>query len=186
MVFFARPDLRRRCTRRGELLARRSRRRWRRWSLLALLRSSGSCCGRSSTSRRSSALHGDDRPGVSDRRRRPRGSCGAQVHGLDIGHPGRPVSRFGGINISQVRPLRGGIAAALGRGRSRSSSARRGSAARCAPSPTTTRRRWRSGIPLQQIWVIVWSVAGFVALVGGHPLGLRATACQFCADLHRR
>jgi branched-chain amino acid transport system permease protein len=38
---------------------------------------------------------------------------------------------------------------------------------RCARWPTTTRRRSRSAFPLNRIWVIVWCVAGVVALVAG-------------------
>ena len=34
------------------------------------------------------------------------------------------------------------------------------------------------GIPLNRIWVIVWSVAGFVALVAGVDLGLASSACS--------
>ena len=35
------------------------------------------------------------------------------------------------------------------------------------------------GIPLKQIWAIVWSVAGFVALVAGLMWGARSSGVQF-------
>ena len=56
----------------------------------------------------------------------------------------------------------------------RSSSRRPASAARCAPSPTTIRRRLSVGISLNQIWVIVWFTAGIVALATGIMWGARS------------
>ena len=48
------------------------------------------------------------------------------------------------------------------------------SGARCARSPTATRRRSRSASRSNQIWVIVWFAAGIVALVTGIMWGARS------------
>ena len=61
----------------------------------------------------------------------------------------------------------------------RCSSTRRASGAPCARWRTTTKRLLRSGIPLKQIWAIVWSVAGFVALVAGLLLWGARNGVQF-------
>ena len=55
-------------------------------------------------------------------------------------------------------------------------------AARCARSPTTTRPRSRSAFRLNRIWVIVWTVAGFVALVAGMIWGSKL-GVQFSLSL---
>ena len=77
-----------------------------------------------------------------------------------------------GMNVSKFDLAAAGVAAVLVTALALFFSAR-ASAARCAPSPTTTRRRSPVGIPLQQIWAIVWAVAGFVALVAGMLWGAR-------------
>ena len=58
----------------------------------------------------------------------------------------------------------------------------RAPAARCAPWPTTTRRRSRSASRCNRIWVIVWCVAGFVALVAGMIWGSKL-GVQFSLSL---
>ncbi len=104
------------------------------------------------------------------------GILGAQVHGLEIGIPDVPL-QIRGIHVSQFDLFAAGVAALL--------------VATLAVFFSRTRigRALRAvgddhqaalavGIPLEQIWVIVWSAAGFVALVAGILWGSR-TGVQF-------
>jgi branched-chain amino acid transport system permease protein len=104
------------------------------------------------------------------------GILGAQVHGLEIGIPDVPL-KIRGIHVSQFDLFAAGVAALL--------------VATLAVFFSRTRigRALRAvgddhqaalavGIPLEQIWVIVWSAAGFVALVAGILWGSR-TGVQF-------
>jgi len=100
---------------------------------------------------------------------------GAQVHALDLGIADEPIEwlmRNTGMNISKFDLVASGIAAAL--------------VAVLAVffNKTRTGRALRAvaddhqaalavGISLQRIWVIVWIVAGFVALVTGLLWGAR-------------
>ncbi len=99
------------------------------------------------------------------------GVLGAQVHSLDIGVPDVPFS-VRGINISQFDLFAAGIAAilvtalALFFKRTRVGRALRAVA-------DDHQAALSVGIPLRHIWVIVWSVAGFVALVAGILWGCR-------------
>jgi branched-chain amino acid transport system permease protein len=134
---------------------------------------SASCCGRSSTSRRSRSSW------------RPSGLTffiegvaqlmwGANVRGARARRAGRADRVADGEREHQRLALRS-------HGRDRrgdpGDGARallqpaRASAVRCAPWRTTTRPRSPVGIPLQQIWAIVWGVAGAVALVAGLLMG---------------
>jgi branched-chain amino acid transport system permease protein len=99
------------------------------------------------------------------------GVFGAQVHSLDIGVSDIPV-QLRGINISKFDLFSAGVAAVLV------------AALALFFSRTRTGRALRAvaddhqaalavGIPLQRIWAIVWSVAGFVALVAGVLWGCR-------------
>jgi branched-chain amino acid transport system permease protein len=96
---------------------------------------------------------------------------GSNVYKIDIGMPKDPVMAFqntfeGGILINQEDLIAAGIAAALV------------ALLTLFFQKTSTGRALRAvaddhqaaqsiGIPLNRIWVIVWSVAGFVALVAG-------------------
>ena len=104
------------------------------------------------------------------------GLLGAQVHGLDIGIPDTPI-QVGPVNISRFDLFAAGVAAAL--------------VALLAVffSKTRVGRALRAvaddhqaalavGIPLEQIWVVVWTASGFVALVAGILWGSR-TGVQF-------
>jgi len=100
---------------------------------------------------------------------------GANVRGLDIGIQDEPITRISdalGINISQFDLAAAGIAAvlvtALGLFFSRT---RIGRALRAVADDHQA--ALAVGIPLQQIWAIVWAVAGFVALVAGLLWGAR-------------
>jgi branched-chain amino acid transport system permease protein len=100
---------------------------------------------------------------------------GAQVHALDLGIPDEPIQAITdatGMNISKFDLAASGIAAAL--------------VAVLAVffNKTRTGRALRAvaddhqaalavGISLRSIWVIVWMVAGFVALVTGLLWGAR-------------
>jgi branched-chain amino acid transport system permease protein len=100
---------------------------------------------------------------------------GANVRGLDIGIQDEPVgwvSNATGINISKFDLAAAGIAAVLvtvlGIFFSRT---RIGRALRAVADDHQA--ALAVGIPLQQIWAIVWAVAGFVALVAGLLWGAR-------------
>jgi branched-chain amino acid transport system permease protein len=100
---------------------------------------------------------------------------GAQPHGLDIGIQDEPwqwISDATGLNISKFDLAAAAIAAALvaslGLFFSRT---RIGRALRAVADDHQA--ALAVGIPLQQIWGIVWAVAGFVALVAGLLWGAR-------------
>jgi branched-chain amino acid transport system permease protein len=100
---------------------------------------------------------------------------GANVRGLDLGIQDEPIawiSDRSGINISKFDLLAAAIAAvlvtALGLFFSRT---RIGRALRAVADDHQA--ALAVGIPLQQIWGIVWAVAGFVALVAGLLWGAR-------------
>jgi branched-chain amino acid transport system permease protein len=100
---------------------------------------------------------------------------GANVRGLDIGIQDEPIgwiSNATGINISKFDLAAAGIAAVLvtvlGIFFSRT---RIGRALRAVADDHQA--ALAVGIPLQQIWAIVWAVAGFVALVAGLLWGAR-------------
>jgi branched-chain amino acid transport system permease protein len=100
---------------------------------------------------------------------------GANVRGLDLGIQDEPIawiSDHSGINISKFDLMAALIAAvlvtALGLFFSRT---RIGRALRAVADDHQA--ALAVGIPLQQIWGIVWAVAGFVALVAGMLWGAR-------------
>jgi branched-chain amino acid transport system permease protein len=99
------------------------------------------------------------------------GILGAQVHSLDIGIPDVPFS-VGAVNISQFDLFAAATAAvlvtllALFFRKTRVGRALRAVA-------DDHQAALAVGIPLRNIWVIVWSVAGFVALVAGILWGCR-------------
>ena len=104
------------------------------------------------------------------------GILGAQVHGLEIGIPDVPV-QVRGINISQFDLFAAGVAAALVAALAVFfSKTRIGRALRAVGDDHQA--ALAVGIPLEQIWVIVWSAASFVALVAGILWGSR-TGVQF-------
>ncbi len=99
------------------------------------------------------------------------GVLGAQVHSLDIGVPDVPFS-VRGINISQFDLFAAGIAAVLVTALALFfKKTRVGRALRAVADDHQA--ALSVGIPLRHIWVIVWSVAGFVALVAGILWGCR-------------
>lgn len=103
------------------------------------------------------------------------GVWGANVRGLDLGIEDMPIQWImdsTGIGVSQFDVFAAGIAAVLV------------TVLALAFQYTRTGRALRAvaddhqaalsiGIPLQTIWVIVWTVAGFVALVAGLIWGAR-------------
>jgi branched-chain amino acid transport system permease protein len=100
---------------------------------------------------------------------------GASVRGLDLGIQDEPIAWLSdrtGINISKFDLMAAGIAAALVSvlalffNRTRIGRALRAVA-------DDHQAALAVGIPLQQIWAIVWAVAGFVALVTGLLWGAR-------------
>ncbi|HTL76304.1 MAG TPA: branched-chain amino acid ABC transporter permease [Casimicrobiaceae bacterium] len=100
---------------------------------------------------------------------------GANVRGLDLGIQDEPIAWIAdgtGINISKFDLMAAAIAAvlvtALGLFFSRT---RIGRALRAVADDHQA--ALAVGIPLQQIWGIVWAVAGFVALVAGMLWGAR-------------
>jgi branched-chain amino acid transport system permease protein len=100
---------------------------------------------------------------------------GANVRGLDLGIQDEPIAWISdrtGINVSKFDLLAALIAAvlvtALGLFFSRT---RIGRALRAVADDHQA--ALAVGIPLQQIWGIVWAVAGFVALVAGLLWGAR-------------
>jgi branched-chain amino acid transport system permease protein len=99
------------------------------------------------------------------------GVLGAQVHSLDIGVPDVPFS-LRGINISQFDLFAAGTAAVLVTALALFfKKTRIGRALRAVADDHQA--ALSVGIPLRNIWVIVWSVAGFVALVAGILWGCR-------------
>ena len=100
---------------------------------------------------------------------------GANVRGLELGIQDEPIARLSdalGINVSKFDLAAAGIAAvlvtALGLFFSRT---RIGRALRAVADDHQA--ALAVGIPLQQIWAIVWAVAGFVALIAGLLWGAR-------------
>jgi branched-chain amino acid transport system permease protein len=100
---------------------------------------------------------------------------GASVRGLDLGIQDEPIAWISdrtGINVSKFDLMAAGIAAALVAvlalffNRTRIGRALRAVA-------DDHQAALAVGIPLQQIWGIVWAVAGFVALVTGLLWGAR-------------
>ena len=100
---------------------------------------------------------------------------GASVRGLDLGIQDEPIAWISdrtGINVSKFDLMAAGIAAvlvtalALFFNRTRIGRALRAVA-------DDHQAALAVGIPLQQIWAIVWAVAGFVALVTGLLWGAR-------------
>jgi branched-chain amino acid transport system permease protein len=100
---------------------------------------------------------------------------GSQVHGLDLGIPDEPIqwiSDQSGMNISKFDLTAAGIAAALVTGLGLFFNRTRiGRALRAVADDHQA--ALAVGIPLQQIWGIVWAVSGFVALVAGLLWGAR-------------
>ena len=104
------------------------------------------------------------------------GILGAQVHGLDIGIADVPV-QIGGINISKFDLFASGVAALLVALLAFFfSKTRIGRALRAVADDHQA--ALAVGIPLEQIWVVVWTASGFVALVAGILWGSR-TGVQF-------
>ena len=104
------------------------------------------------------------------------GILGAQVHGLEIGIPDVPLN-IRGIHVSQFDLFAAGVAALLVATLALFFSRTRiGRALRAVGDDHQA--ALAVGIPLEQIWVIVWSAAGFVALVAGILWGSR-TGVQF-------
>jgi len=99
------------------------------------------------------------------------GLLGAQVHSLDIGVPDVPFS-VRGINVSQFDLFAAATAGVLVTGLALFfKKTRIGRALRAVADDHQA--ALSVGIPLRHIWVIVWSVAGFVALVAGILWGCR-------------
>ena len=100
---------------------------------------------------------------------------GASVRGLDLGIQDEPiawVSDATGVNISKFDLMAAGIAAVLVIGLALFFNRTRiGRALRAVADDHQA--ALAVGIPLQQIWAIVWAVAGFVALVTGLLWGAR-------------
>src|SRR5713226_5532457 len=104
------------------------------------------------------------------------GILGAQVHGLDIGIADIPV-QIHGINISKFDLFAAGVAGLLVAHLAFFfSKTRIGRALRAVADDHQA--ALAVGIPLEQIWVIVWTASGFVALVAGILWGCR-TGVQF-------
>jgi branched-chain amino acid transport system permease protein len=104
------------------------------------------------------------------------GVWGAQVHAIELGIPDTPFS-VAGVHLSKFDLVASGLAAVLvvalavlfrftATGRALRAVADDHQAAQSV------------GIPLRRIWVVVWAVAGFVALVAGLLWGAR-TGIQF-------
>ena len=104
------------------------------------------------------------------------GFWGAQVHSLELGIKDVPFT-VAGINISQFDLVVSGVAALLVLVLALLFKYTRvGRALRAVADDHQA--ALSVGIPLERIWVIVWSVAGFVALVAGLLWGSR-TGVQF-------
>jgi branched-chain amino acid transport system permease protein len=99
------------------------------------------------------------------------GVLGAQVHSLDIGVPDVPFS-VAGIGISQFDLFAAATAAVLVTALALFfKKTRVGRALRAVADDHQA--ALAIGIPLRNIWVIVWAAAGFVALVAGILWGCR-------------
>ena len=100
---------------------------------------------------------------------------GANVRGLDLGIEDEPLQWIAdntGINVSKFDLAAAGIAAILVSGLALFFDRTRiGRALRAVADDHQA--ALSVGIPLQQIWAIVWAVAGFVALVTGLLWGAR-------------
>ena len=100
---------------------------------------------------------------------------GANVRGLELGIQDEPITWIAdtlGINVSKFDLVAAGIAAVLVAGLGLFFSRTRiGRALRAVADDHQA--ALAVGIPLQQIWGIVWAVAGFVALVAGMLWGAR-------------
>lgn len=100
---------------------------------------------------------------------------GANVRGLDLGLQDEPIQLITdatGMNVSKFDLAAAGIAAVLVAGLALFFSRTRiGRALRAVADDHQA--ALAVGIPLQQIWAIVWAVAGFVALVTGMLWGAR-------------
>jgi len=100
---------------------------------------------------------------------------GANVRGLDIGIQDEPIEAIAnatGINVSRFDLASAGIAAVLVTSLALFFSRTRiGRALRAVADDHQA--ALAVGIPLHQIWGIVWAVAGFVALVAGMLWGAR-------------
>ncbi len=100
---------------------------------------------------------------------------GASVRGLDLGIQDEPIAWVAdatGVNISKFDLMAAGIAAVLVTGLALFFNRTRiGRALRAVADDHQA--ALAVGIPLQQIWAIVWAVAGFVALVTGLLWGAR-------------
>jgi branched-chain amino acid transport system permease protein len=100
---------------------------------------------------------------------------GAQPHNLDLGIQDEPIGWImdqTGMGISKFDLVAAGIAAVLVTGLALFFSRTRiGRALRAVADDHQA--ALAVGIPLQQIWGIVWAVAGFVALVAGLLWGAR-------------
>ena len=104
------------------------------------------------------------------------GILGAQVHGLDIGIADVPV-QIRGINISKFDLFAAGVAGLLVALLAFFfSKTRIGRALRAVADDHQA--ALAVGIPLEQIWVVVWTASGFVALAAGILWGSR-TGVQF-------
>ena len=105
---------------------------------------------------------------------------GTQVHGLELGIPDEPIEFFG-IMISKLDLFSAGIAGLLVIVLSLLfSKTRFGLSLRAvADDPLAAQS---IGIRLNHIWIIVWTVAGFVALVAGLLWGARL-GVQFSLSL---
>ncbi|MHB8765925.1 MAG: branched-chain amino acid ABC transporter permease [Deferrisomatales bacterium] len=96
---------------------------------------------------------------------------GTQVHGLDVGIPSS-IWDVGGVYINQLEVYTALIAAVLvGVLAVFFSKTKTGLALRAVADDHQA--AMAVGIPLQQIWVIVWAVSGLVALVAGIAWGSR-------------
>jgi branched-chain amino acid transport system permease protein len=100
---------------------------------------------------------------------------GASVRGLDLGIQDEPIAWLSdtlGINVSKFDLVAAGIAAVLVTALALFFSRTRiGRALRAVADDHQA--ALAVGIPLQQIWAIVWAVAGFLALVAGLLWGAR-------------
>ena len=111
---------------------------------------------------------------------------GSQPHGLELGIEDMPLewlSQNTGINVSQFDLFAALVAGILVSGLALFfQKTRIGRALRAVADDHQA--ALAVGIPLQQIWAIVWAVAGFVALVAGPAVG-RAQRRAVFAHLHR-